>query len=383
MREELLAYLLDDLDARQRRQVEEHLRQDSHWRQEYDRLRQCLRNSASDLDYTAEPPNNLAHRTCTLIENVEHDGKANPTGAFKGIGVSEQTETSEQAGYPKWTDSSPKSGNRDSAPCANAQRYSLTDLAVAIGVMVILAMLLLPSIHHSREMARRLQCQNNLRELGIALVDSEMRQQRLPSIAPYEHAGVFVIELAERGIIRLDQLSELVICPASPQAQRRANGDDALFQILSRHQMNNSRSQTLRNLLLHMAGIYAYRFGYFDHGDYHNVQYVGRSDEPMLADAPGYQVNGYYSSNHGGCGQNVISQDLSLVFSSRCMAAGSEDNIYLNAEGRPAAGRHRRDIVLGGNGVRPDGRIIFPRQETGFPRQEIGKCGARVIEVGD
>ena len=377
MREELLAYLLDDLDAQQRRQVEKHLRKDPHWQQEYDRLRKCLRNSASELEGPAEPPSDLANRTCTLIENVEHDGTADPAGVSEWIGASKRTGISEQAGFPEWTDSIPKTVSSDSAPCANAHRCSLTDLAVAIGVLAILAMLLLPSIHHSRETARRLHCQNNLRELGIALVDYARRhQQRLPSVAPHENAGIFVNKLAERGMIPPDRLAELVICPASPRAERISTGDDVMFHIPSRHQINSSNGQALRILRQQMAGIYAYRLGYNDRGIYRYVQFVGRSDEPMLADAPGPQTDGFYSSNHGCCGQNVIFQDLSLMFLTRCMAEGSEDNIFLNAEGRQAAGCHRDDIVLGGNWVRPDGR-------TNFLQQGAGDFGNRVMQIGD
>ncbi len=375
MREELLAFLLDDLNTEQRCQVEEHLREDPDWQQEYDRLRECLRNSVSEEEDPAELPGDLARRTCTLIENVEQDGSSDPMTSAQRIRAFEQTGF-EHIGTFGQSGPITKSDTREAAPCAHAHRCSLIDLTIAFGTLAILAMLLLPALHRSREMARQLHCQNNLRAIGIALVDyAERHQQQLPSVAPHENAGIFALKLAEQSMIQPDRLAELLICPASPLANRISTGNAIVAHIPTRHQMLRSSGQARQIMRQQMAGSYAYRLGFYNRGIYQHVRFVGRSDEPMLADAPGPHADGFYSSHHGGCGYNMISHDLSLIFIPQYMGEWREDHPFLNTKGEQAAGSNRHDIVLGGSAVRPDGRTIFQQKTRSF--------GDRLIPIGN
>jgi prepilin-type N-terminal cleavage/methylation domain-containing protein/prepilin-type processing-associated H-X9-DG protein len=62
----------------------------------------------------------------------------------------------------------------------SARGFTLVELLVVIAIIGILVALLLPAIQAAREAARRVQCQNNLKNLAIACLNYENQHKGLP-----------------------------------------------------------------------------------------------------------------------------------------------------------------------------------------------------------
>jgi hypothetical protein len=278
-----------------------------------------------------EPPLGLAKRTCAKVFACSQPrGRRSSPAALPRERLPEEATVVAAAGPGWWS------------------RWSWADALVATAVGVVLCMLIFPAIHSSRFHARVAACQENLRQLGVALTQYSERHggafPEVPHEGPMAAAGIYAPVLLSNGY--LDNQSR-VVCPSSPIAA------DSAFRVPAIEELLSATGDALERLRGSMGGSYGYTLGYVENGQYRGPRNLRRATYAIMADAPALPA--LKSLNHDGRGQNVLFEDGHVEFLSTPQPASVRDNVFVNDTGEVAAGRHRDDAVVGASSAMPQG----------------------------
>jgi len=319
----LLGYLLGALEDDERAVLEEQLRTSAKLRQRLAGLRkQIERLRGASCEF--EPPPGLARRTCHFI------------AAFAEAPPAQAPVAARAAPLP--TPAQPPSG----------ERWRWSDVSVMAGVMVTAVLLVFPAIESSRFRARVTACQENLQQLGTALVRySEHHGKYFPQVPQQGNlaaAGIYAPALLNDGLLDSPQR---VVCAGSSLAADRS------FQVPSLGQLQAATGRELERLRSLMGGSYGYSLGYVEDGRYVSTRNLSRPTFALMADAPSDTLPGFQSENHGGRGQNVLFEDGHVGFLTSPGPIEDGDDVFVNDTGLVAAGDHRNDSVVAGSGAAP------------------------------
>jgi hypothetical protein len=323
MREQLLGYLIGALEDAERDEVERRLADDPRWQRELVTLQARLEPLAETCE-EFEPPADLVDRTCDLIEN---HAEQRPVSLARSI----LARSMATFGPP-------------------TSRWTMADCVVAAGVCLVAALVFLPAIMNSRYIAQVDACQDNLRQIGMALSEYSDKAgvgffPAVPREGNRAFAGVYAPVLIDNGYLVEPRV---VLCPSSALASQLID-----FRVPTLVEIDNADEQSVAGMKQVAGGSYGYSLGVVINGEHRAPRNRGREFFALMSDMPTGPVANTASINHAGRGWNMLYESGRVQY----LVAGSvnhnQDDPFRNLRGVVEAGLGEDDAVIGSSGSPP------------------------------
>lgn len=409
MQEDLIGYLLGALEPDEMRRIERWLQESEEARERLAELERALGffgdsetpvESCENVesDEVEMPPADLVSRTLAALPPLPPARESNQLNDDAALDqpLAESLQWQENGSMDL-----PQVSLSPSTESSDAHRLGLRDWFASVAAACVVVAITIPSLVEGRFLARKQACQDNLRELGIAMTQFVNRnaEQRLPSIAADGYqafAGMYAPRLREAGLLSDDQTT---LCPSLERDQfwpsdqpsaisqhtaisqhigARSPNPTPQFDVVTLAVLDevgreliainrsadhnaelNMRMQLaierLRWMQTTAGGHYAYTLGVRD-GDYFaSPRYQGRSAFAVMSDAAIIQNGMRYQNketvsptliSHGGRGINVLYEDGRVGFLPSQSLSRIPDNPLFNHEGRTEAGLTIDDASL-------------------------------------
>lgn len=289
------------------------------------------RRERFEQEVATDPP--LAQRSA-LLALALHDLLDDERGLDPPPGLAERTiaRVDQQRTQPRIFDFSPV-----------RVPFRWADVAVAAGIFLAGLATLLPAVHRSRSQMQQAACTFNLQKIGLALSNYANANHTYPHTPPGYPAGYFAVQLQDAKLL---EDTSILTCPC--------RGDDVRIKSLPGCRefdaMMAASPLECQQLLGHE---YAYHAGFRrPGGDVGPVprELAVQAPLPLVADLPPMDdfrgVREGNSPDHGGGGQNVLFNDMSVRWLRSRALPNLDPDIYLNKDRQPAIGLDSSDVAL-------------------------------------
>jgi prepilin-type N-terminal cleavage/methylation domain-containing protein/prepilin-type processing-associated H-X9-DG protein len=170
----------------------------------------------------------------------------------------------------------------------NCRGFTLVELLVVIAIIGILVGLLLPAVQQAREASRRTQCQNNLRQIGVGLLNFEQQHKEFPiGMIGYGTTGADG-EFQEQRLISWN-------VQLLPFVDQKSLGEEYRFDLPAYQSPNKELGSNLLSIFLCPSTIEEQLFSpasiwrgmaFTDYGGMYGVEGIGRDNEEIDLDNP-------------------------------------------------------------------------------------------------